>query len=92
VVRLALFWKVSILGTAAIAAIASESIGPPGGWSVLINVFFLGWGSHALGSSLVGGMRPPGPDASPFYDYFYHSGHLLFHRAPKLFRNEDQTK
>jgi hypothetical protein len=83
-VRLALLLKFSILGTAAVAVFSSlESLGVPGGWSILLNVLFLGWGGHALGASFVGGLVKPDQDSSRAYKHFYVSAHLLLHVKPK---------
>lgn len=91
-VRLALLFKLSVLGTAALAAVTSaESFGIPGGWSILLNVLFLGWGCHAVGASVVGGLVKPDQNSSRAYKHFYKSAHLMLHVAPKFFpKSEDE--
>jgi hypothetical protein len=90
-VRLALLLKVSVLGTAAFAVFTSiEQLGVPGGWSILLNVLFLGWGCHAMGVSLVGGLVKPDQNSSRAYQHFYKSAHLLLHVAPKFFPKSEE--
>jgi len=90
-VRLALFFKLSVIGTAAIAVFTSvEQLGVPGGWSILLNVLFLGWGCHAVGVSIVGGLVKPDQNSSRAYKHFYKSAHLLLHVAPKFFTKPEE--
>lgn len=81
VAKLGIMSSISVLLLAEVGA-----LGLPGGWvlvSLLLNVYWFGWQTHAFLGSLVEGLNPPDENSSPSYVRFYNQSHVVMHRSPK---------